>query len=333
MRLLRRHLSTILVAMVTAAVTAGGPAIAASIADYAKNADKVDGKHAVGSGASVTSRKGKLVATSGTTGKLPNNIIVKAPDANELDGLNSTAFQRKFKRTIVVSPVGTELQNGTALRKALEAIPTTGASAPTPGSGWLVHIEPGMYNLGTTPLQMLAWVDVEGSGREATHIKCACATSLPTPTGAVLGANRAELRSLSVVNNVPGNVSVVAYSMGASESRTRVVDVLLAATAFDAPDGKIAAGVVTTGDARLEVVGATVRGAAGAGNNSIAFWAIDSSTMSVFDSKGTGSYALGSQDSGEMNAANTMLTGVVSGTARCANSYTESFTARGVGCN
>lgn len=37
-------------------------------------------------------RKGKLVATSRASGRLPNPIIAKAPDANLLDGLNSTAF-------------------------------------------------------------------------------------------------------------------------------------------------------------------------------------------------------------------------------------------------
>lgn len=107
--LLRRHASTMLVAFVTAAVTAGGPAIAASIADYAKDADKVDGKHAVGAGTSVTNRAGKLVATNATTGRLPNNIIASALDLRctgcvgatelddsaatqaELDGVASTA--------------------------------------------------------------------------------------------------------------------------------------------------------------------------------------------------------------------------------------------------
>ena len=92
-KLFGRHLTTILVAMVTAAVTAGGPALAAAVAE-AVNADKVDGRHAVGAGATRAEREGKLVATSGTTGRLPNDIIAKAPDANELDGLDSKDFSR-----------------------------------------------------------------------------------------------------------------------------------------------------------------------------------------------------------------------------------------------
>ena len=89
---LRRHTTTIAVAMVTAAVTAGGPALAAAVQE-GLNADQVDGKHAVGAGATVAQRSGKLVATN-ASGRLPNNIIAKAPDANTLDGINSTGFLR-----------------------------------------------------------------------------------------------------------------------------------------------------------------------------------------------------------------------------------------------
>lgn len=80
-------------ALLIAVGTLGGPAVSAVSAVFdAQNADKVDGKHAVGAGASTANRKGKLVATSGTTGRLPNNIIAKAPDANKLDGFDSTKF-------------------------------------------------------------------------------------------------------------------------------------------------------------------------------------------------------------------------------------------------
>ncbi len=71
----------------------GGIAVAAATYD-ATNADKVDGKHAVNADATVTARKGKLVATSPTTGRLPNNIIAKAPDADRLDGRDHTAFAK-----------------------------------------------------------------------------------------------------------------------------------------------------------------------------------------------------------------------------------------------
>lgn len=98
--------------MVTAAVTAAAPSIAAAF--DAQNADKVDGKHAVGAGASSQKRAGKLVATK-SNGKLPNNIIAKAPaaksadmsaDSQKLDGIDSTGF---------VKGSGSEYKTGTTV--------------------------------------------------------------------------------------------------------------------------------------------------------------------------------------------------------------------------
>jgi hypothetical protein len=91
---LRNHAATVVVAMVTAAVTAGAPSLAASVrrALFARNADKVDGKHAVGADATIEARRGRLVATDSTTGRLPNNIISSAPDSDRLDGMDSTDF-------------------------------------------------------------------------------------------------------------------------------------------------------------------------------------------------------------------------------------------------
>ena len=85
-----------LIAVATVCLTAGvaTPALASSVVPFAKNADTVDGKHAVRAGATVTQRAGRLVATSGTTGLLPGNIIAKAPNSETLDGLDSSAFLR-----------------------------------------------------------------------------------------------------------------------------------------------------------------------------------------------------------------------------------------------
>jgi hypothetical protein len=66
----------------------------------------------------------------------------KVADSDKLDGLDSTNFAA-YKRTVLVSPVGTPQQNGTALRNALASI--TGASATNP---YLLKIEPGIYDLG-----------------------------------------------------------------------------------------------------------------------------------------------------------------------------------------
>lgn len=84
---LSRDVRTAAVALLVSVSVVATPSVAAKI----KNADTVDGKHAVGASAPIAKRKGKLVATD-NKGRLPNNIIRKARDADRLDGRNSTAF-------------------------------------------------------------------------------------------------------------------------------------------------------------------------------------------------------------------------------------------------
>jgi hypothetical protein len=90
-----KDMRTVVVAGVTAVVVAGStaasPALAGAIAGFARNADKVDGKHAVGAGASVAQRRGKLVAVA-RSGKLPNNIIATAPNAARLGGKGAARY-------------------------------------------------------------------------------------------------------------------------------------------------------------------------------------------------------------------------------------------------
>ena len=70
---LRRDLRTALVAAVVAVLVTSTPSIAAKV----KNADKVDGKHAVAAKASAAKRAGKLVATD-KAGHLPADLIPTA---------------------------------------------------------------------------------------------------------------------------------------------------------------------------------------------------------------------------------------------------------------
>ena len=56
----------------------GGGAAAKARFD-AQNADKVDGKHAVGAKATTNQRKGKLVATDSKSGQLPRDIVAISP--------------------------------------------------------------------------------------------------------------------------------------------------------------------------------------------------------------------------------------------------------------
>jgi hypothetical protein len=75
---LKRDLRTVVVAVVAASVTAAVPALAHGVqhALFAHNTDKVDGKHAVGSGAALTNAAGKLVTTS-SNGRFAAEVIPK----------------------------------------------------------------------------------------------------------------------------------------------------------------------------------------------------------------------------------------------------------------
>ncbi|MCX8061202.1 MAG: hypothetical protein N3D16_01330 [Anaerolineales bacterium] len=98
-----------------------------------------------------------------------------------------------YTRTVIVSPIGTEYDNGQALLDALGSIRSTSPSNP-----WLLKIEPGVYNLGTATLQMKEFVDIEGSGEGVTIITASGSTE---PAGTVRGANNAALRFLTVQNS------------------------------------------------------------------------------------------------------------------------------------
>ncbi len=87
---------------------------------------------------------------------------IQFPDGS----IQSTAGQPALVSTVVVSPVGTDLENGTALKAAYEAVAGATADAPV-----LVKVEPGTYDLGAGNIDLIEYVNLEGSGVESTIIK------------------------------------------------------------------------------------------------------------------------------------------------------------------
>lgn len=180
LRHVRKHGQTIGVALITAVAVAAAPAVARSVADFAKRAG-------------FAKKAGKAKKANFAT------------NAGRLDGLDSTAFsltshthdlryQLKYARTVVVGPVGTAAQNGAVLIGAMNSI--TNASE---ANRFLLKVEPGVYDLGTLPLQMKPFVDIEGSGELATRITAVGGTD--EAEGSTLhGAGNAELRFLTIEN-------------------------------------------------------------------------------------------------------------------------------------
>jgi hypothetical protein len=115
---LKRDLRTIVIAVVAAAVTAGGPAMAHGVAHalFAHNADKVDGKHAVGSGAALGNAAGKLVTTAGNGKFAPKFITLRSfqavnPAFDSLAGATSSGTALTIM-TMQDLPAGTYVITG-----------------------------------------------------------------------------------------------------------------------------------------------------------------------------------------------------------------------------
>ncbi|HKV11272.1 MAG TPA: hypothetical protein VJ725_24230 [Thermoanaerobaculia bacterium] len=108
---------------------------------------------------------------------------------------------------MLVSPVpGNPTASGTALQTAL-----AGISSPSSTNQWLLKLEPGIYDVGSTLLQMRSWVDIEGSGIGVTTIT----GSVPVASNfdaTVHGADNAELRLLTVEATAGTTSSAIAMA-------------------------------------------------------------------------------------------------------------------------
>jgi hypothetical protein len=130
-----------------------------------------------------------------------SSVKVRKLNADKLDGLTSDRLQRAYKRTLVVSTRATPATGGNALRAAVAGI--SGASA---SNRFLIKIEPGNYDVGSAPLQMKSFVDIEGSGIGTTTITRSGGADWFD--GTVAGATNSELRLLTVENTGGGTQAV-----------------------------------------------------------------------------------------------------------------------------
>jgi hypothetical protein len=177
-----------------------------------------------GAGTALDLKVGSGPAAGKTTPpmKVDSQAVVTNLNSDELDGKDQSAFASAYKRTVVVSPVGTDTQNGTALLNALASI--TDASAAKP---YLLKIEPGVYDLGSSgSLEMKEHVDIEGSG-ELTTVITSSVTQGPgsdtaCPIGTVAGANDTELRFLTVRNTGTGFCNIAIRNESVSPLLTHV---------------------------------------------------------------------------------------------------------------
>lgn len=70
-------------------------------------------------------------------------------------------------RTLIVSPVGSAEENGNAL---VSVVNDAAALPPSETDPVLVHIEPGLYDVGTQPISLPSFMDIQGSGPNMTRV-------------------------------------------------------------------------------------------------------------------------------------------------------------------
>lgn len=233
-------------------------------------------------------------------------------NADQIDGQNSTAFASAYKSTVVVSPVGTATQNGTALKNALAGI--TNASQTNP---YLLKIEPGVYDLGSSgSLAMKEHVDMEGSG-ELTTVITSSVTQGPgaeesCPIGTIAGANDTELRFLTVRNTGTGFCNIAIRNERVSP---RLTHVTVQSTGVQGADTAYM-GVYNV-DACTTISDATV---------TASDFGVYSAGCSVLikQSKISSEDLAVRQNPGISYVANTQVVGTTSG-AQCFNSYDENL--------
>jgi hypothetical protein len=174
-----------------------------------------------------------------------------------------TAQTPPYARTSIVVSGATPAGNGTNLLAALAAITTASAANP-----WLLKVEPGLYDLGTSQLIAKSYVDIEGSGLGVTVLTSAAqGNGGPGATVLVNTGIKSELRELTVKNTSAGmgrGLYVVS-----DDFRLRRVNVDV-----DTVDQSVAVEIVNSSPALSEVSVQIKTGRWGA--TGVAFWSSNS---------------------------------------------------------
>jgi hypothetical protein len=181
-----------------------------------------------------------------------------AGTAARSDHNHNALYQKRYGKTAVVA-----VSNGqyTSPVQAMNNV-ASWCGTPSATNPCVVKIMPGIYNQGTTSLNMQPYVDIEGSGENVTVIKGAVVSPDVAPNGLVNGASNAELRFLTVQNttNASGLGLAIVNKEGASPALTNLT-VISTGTALVSDVAAIAS--VTGGAPRLTNINAIVTG----GNN------------------------------------------------------------------
>jgi hypothetical protein len=117
-----------------------------------------------------------------------------------------------YTHTIVVSPIGNDATNDAANGVALlSAMITISNTAPTLHNSYLLKLEPGVYDLGYNSLNLVPFVDLEGSGEAITMIISRVNSVGSLTSGTLNMTTNSEARLLTIVNTGEANYSSAVY--------------------------------------------------------------------------------------------------------------------------
>lgn len=137
-------------------------------------------------------------------------------DKGDVGAIGPQGPAGSYVRTVVVSPVGTDQENGSALLNALAGITDASSS-----NSYLIKIEPGNYDIGYDSINMKQYVDIEGSGENTTTIIGANG-DISSYQGVINGANNAEIRWLKVTGTQSTGSVILMFNYQASPKITNV---------------------------------------------------------------------------------------------------------------
>jgi len=163
----------------------------------------------VNSGTGLT---GGPITTSGTL-SVDFSGTGSAITASRSDHKHDDLYRKKYAKVAVVAQSGGDYTNPIgAINEILSWCGTPSKENPC-----LVKIMPGEYQLSAEYLVMQPYLDIEGSGENATRIKGNIGT-----IGVVVGASNAAIRYLTVENTGGGENAIGIYNYWASPSISHV---------------------------------------------------------------------------------------------------------------
>jgi hypothetical protein len=148
-----------------------------------------------------------------TTGYAQSNVVV-VPLAGDTEYIEIDTFDR----TVVVGGSGTDAENGAALLAALDLVATATASSP-----WLILVEPGAFDLGSSELALIEYVSLRGSGIDVTTISASAST---TGHRAIELQGNNQLSHLTVLDSSTGPSSGAVVTVG---NKVRIEDIKIIA--------------------------------------------------------------------------------------------------------